>query len=290
MQRPLPLGPVRRLFSCSPTKLATWVSCPRRFRFTYLDRPTPPRGGAWAHLSYGSSAHLALRAWWDLPIEDRSPEAAGHLVRDVWVSDGFRDNEQSSQWCELAAQQVSSYAERIDPAREPRGLERLVAMKTPRLTFSGRVDRIDEVPFDSASEGTDDERVELVIIDYKTGRQPPSHTDARASAALALYAEAAQRLFHRRCRIVELHHLPSGTVARWEHDDASVNRHIERADQIGAEAGVATSRFHDGEADVAAEFPARPSAQCGWCDFRSVCPEGEQASVKRQPWDGLASG
>ena len=211
-------------------------------------------------------------------------------MRDVWVSDGFRDDEQSSLWCEQAAVQVSSYAEQLDPACEPRGLERLVAMKTPHLAFSGRVDRIDEVPAASAGEEAGDERVELVIIDYKTGKQTPSPTDARASSALALYAEAAQRLFHRRCRIVELHHLPSGTVSRWEHDEASVTRHVERADQIGAEAGVATSRFLDGGADPVEDFPARPSAQCSWCDFRSVCPEGEQASLERQPWDGLAAG
>lgn len=217
-------------------------------------------------------------------------------MRDVWVSDGFRDEEQSFQWCERAAGQVRNYAEQLDPAREPRGLERLVAMKTPRLAFSGRVDRIDEVSstsFESSSGSSSDKRSdesgeELIIVDYKTGKQTPTSTDARASSALALYAEAAQRLFHRRCRTVELHHLPTGTVARWEHDDVSVSRHIERADQIGTEAGVATSRFLDGEADLSADFPTRPSAQCSWCDFRSVCPEGEQASVKRRSWDGLA--
>jgi RecB family exonuclease len=168
-------------------------------------------------------------------------------------------------------------------------------MKTSRLAFSGRVDRIDEVPSTASesSSGSSDKRPdesgeELIIVDYKTGKQTPTNTDARASSALALYAEAAQRLFHRRCRTVELHHVPTGTVARWEHDDVSVSRHIERADQIGTEAGVVTSRFLDGEGDLSADFPTRPGAQCSWCDFRSVCREGEQASVKRQPWDGLA--
>ena len=34
-------GMPRRLYSCTPTRLATWLDCPRRYRMTYIDRPTP---------------------------------------------------------------------------------------------------------------------------------------------------------------------------------------------------------------------------------------------------------
>ncbi|MBV9293834.1 MAG: recombinase RecB, partial [Frankiales bacterium] len=37
-----------RLFSCTPSRLATWQDCPRRYRFTYVDRPAPPKGPPWA--------------------------------------------------------------------------------------------------------------------------------------------------------------------------------------------------------------------------------------------------
>ena len=33
-----------RLFTCTPSKLVSYEECPRRYRFTYLDRPTPPKG------------------------------------------------------------------------------------------------------------------------------------------------------------------------------------------------------------------------------------------------------
>ncbi len=53
-------GMPRRLYPCTPTRLTTWLDCPRRYRMTYLDRPPPPKGAPWAHNSVGASVHNAL--------------------------------------------------------------------------------------------------------------------------------------------------------------------------------------------------------------------------------------
>src|SRR5215207_504879 len=55
-----------RLFVCTPSRLGSYEDCPRRYRYTYIDRPTPQRGPPWAHNSLGASVHTALRAWFDL--------------------------------------------------------------------------------------------------------------------------------------------------------------------------------------------------------------------------------
>ena len=73
-----------RLFPCTPTRLITWLDCPRRYRFTYLDRPPPPKGPPWAHNSLGSAVHLALAGWYRLTTPGRTPEAAGRLLDHVW--------------------------------------------------------------------------------------------------------------------------------------------------------------------------------------------------------------
>jgi len=268
-EQPAPL----RLFTCSPTKLNTWVDCPRRFRFAYVDRPSPPKGPPWAHLSYGTSAHNALRSWWDLPVGTRTPAAAGELVREGWLTDGYRDEDQSTKWRERAAEQVGHYASTLDATAEPVGVERTVGMRSEHLAFSGRVDRID------------DRGDHLVVVDYKLGRSVPTDTDARSSMALALYAEATQRTMRRPCRRVELHHVPSGTVAAWEHDDDGVARQLARADAIGAEAQRATAAGDNEDSD--ADFPPAPGPLCGWCDFRAVCDEGRAAGPARAAWEGL---
>ncbi|MGB8202633.1 MAG: recombinase RecB, partial [Pseudonocardiaceae bacterium] len=50
-------GLPRPLVRVTPAKLATWTGCRRRYRMAYLDRPTPPRGGAWAHSTLGAVVH-----------------------------------------------------------------------------------------------------------------------------------------------------------------------------------------------------------------------------------------
>ncbi|MDA8436662.1 MAG: PD-(D/E)XK nuclease family protein [Actinomycetales bacterium] len=287
-------GMPRRMWTGTPTKLDTWLSCPRRFRFTYLDRR--PKGPPWAHSSVGSSVHNALRDWWSLPVDGRTPSAAADLVARGWLTDGFRDGAQSALWRDRAAAMTSAYAARLDPADEPVGVERTVAAATHGMALSGRVDRIDLRP--SADGGT-----ELVVVDYKTGRRALDDDDAKSSLALAVYVVAVRRTLRRRCRRVELHHLPSGTVAGHDHTEQSLERHLGRAGSIAEEASSAeqawrstlSARAEDaaaGDADaieaIDAVFPAVPGSMCSWCDFRRHCPAGRAASPDLAPWDGLA--
>jgi putative RecB family exonuclease len=267
----LPGMPVR-LYACTPTRLSTWLDCPRRYRFSYLDRPTPPKGPPWAHNSLGAAVHSALADWWALPFAQRVPARGVELVRKRWLTDGFQNPEQSARVRERACRWVEEYLLRVDPADEPIGIERTVAAPTRRLALSGRVDRID-----NRSDGR------LVIVDYKTGRRPLTDDDARSSLALALYCVGAARTLRRPCTRVELHHLPTGTVAAHEHTEQSLERKVAEAESIAhdavrADAAHAAGRTGD---DV---FPTRPGSLCSWCDFRKHCPQGQQAAPDLEPW------
>lgn len=284
-----------RLFSCTPTRLATF-DCPRRYRLTYLDRPAPPRGGPWAHNTIGAAVHVALARWWDLPPDGRTPAGGAELVYRSWQADGFRDDEQSAAWRVRASDWVRAYLGHVtdippaaddddvpasaladitlDPAVPPRGVERTVGTHTGTLAVSGRVDRIDE------------RAGELVVVDYKTGRYIPTAADAKASPALALYALAAGRIWRRRCRRVELHHLPSGRVAAATHTHDSLQRHVLLAEATAHDIVVATDTLATG-ADADALFPVVTGPGCGWCDMRRHCPEGQRAAPARAPWSAL---
>ncbi|MGI5203824.1 RecB family exonuclease [Spirillospora sp. CA-108201] len=284
-------GMPQRLYACTPSRLNTWLDCPRRYRMTYLDRPMPPKGPRWAHNSVGSSVHNALAGWWRLPVRERSPEAAGRLLLRGWLTDGFRDEAQSAQWRERAREMTERYVAGLDPSDEPLGVERTVATRTDRIAVSGRIDRLD-------ARGP-----ELVVVDYKTGRHVLTSDDARGSLALAIYAVAASRVLRRPCHRVELHHLPSGEVAVWEHTDESLARHIRRAEQIAAEAAAADDAYRagagkragvprprEGEVDHAPHdelFPPSPGNLCSWCDFARHCPEGREAAPRKDPWAAL---
>ena len=268
-------GMPKRLFSATPSKLACFSDCPRRYRFTYVDRPSPPKGPPWAHNTVGSAVHAALRSWWELPVERRTPLAARQLLYEAWSGNGFRDAEQAAHWRARAAGWLTDYVAGLDPTDEPVGTERQVAATTERLALSGRIDRIDQ------------RGDELVVVDYKTGRSVSTEDDARGSPALAAYVLGVRRTLRRPCNRVELHHLPSGTVVAFEHTERSLANHVRRAEDVAADITAATEAMAAGATSDEA-FPAVPGRQCGWCDFRPSCPTGQAAASPRESWSFLA--
>jgi RecB family exonuclease len=268
-------GLPRPLVRVTPAKLTAWTTCQRRYRMAYLDRPAPPRGGAWAHNTLGAVVHSALRALFDLPPGRRRPETAAGLVAAHWSREGFADDSQAAEYRSRAQDWVTRYVEELDPFLDPIGIERWVSAPTQRIVAEGRVDRIDE------RDG------ELVVVDYKTGRHGLTVDDARGSQALALYALAARRTLRRECRRVELHHLPTGNVAAWEHTEESLGRHVQRAEEAADEIALATDTLNAG-GDPEILFPPSPSRACSWCDFRRHCPEGRASAPTLDPWALLA--
>ena len=282
-------GMPRRLYACTPTRLSAWLDCPRRYRMSYLDRPPPPKGPPWAHNSLGASVHNALAGWWRLPQARRTVAAAGTLVDRGWIDEGFADETQSVRQRERAIAMVEGYVAGLDPADEPLGVERTVATRTDKIAVSGRIDRLDARPAEVGP--AEPAGSELVVVDYKTGRHLLTVDDARSSMALALYALAAGRALRRPCHRVELHHLPTGEILAWSHTEASLARHLSRAEDIAQECAAADERWRDGlSADACDEvFPPRTGPSCGWCDYRRHCQEGTAAAAARRPWDGLAT-
>jgi putative RecB family exonuclease len=272
-------GMPQRLYPASPSRLLTWVDCPRRYRFQYLDTPRPPKSPPRAHTSLGVAVHSALARWWDLEPDRRTPSAAASLVRSSWVRSGFRDEEQSERWRARTAVQAAAYVERLDPFDQPLGIERSVALKTSRVVLNGRVDRLD------------DRDGELVVVDYKTSRKPPVLDEPRTSLALGFYASAVTSMFRRQCRRVELHHVPSGEVVTHQHTPESLSRKVSEAESIAADLVRADAAYPSlmarGDGAVDEVFGPRIGPICGWCDYRAHCPEGRAAAPEKSGWAAL---
>ncbi|MGI8310251.1 RecB family exonuclease [Saccharopolyspora hattusasensis] len=260
-----------KLVRVTPARLATWAQCPRKYRMTYLDRPAPTRGGAWANATLGAVVHNALRAYFELRAGQRTSERAAALVRECWKADGFASPEQAGDYRRRAQEWVGSYVEQLAPDVVPLAVERWVSAPMGSIIAEGRVDRIDE------------RHGELIVVDYKTGRHGLRVDDARQSLALGLYALAVRKHLRRPCRRVELHHLPTGTVAGWDHTAESLAELQDRAEQLAGDLQAATDAFDLG-ADPQATFPTRTGRHCSWCDFRAHCEEGRQAAPSLPPW------
>lgn len=262
------------LYAASPSKLLAFVDCPRRYRFQYLDRPSPERRRQRAHTSVGTAVHNALRDYWDLP--ERTPAAATGLVDTAWIDSGFRDREQSRQWRTTMRGAVRAYLEGVDPDSQPVGIERTVSFVSEDMRVTGRIDRLD------------DRDGELVVVDYKTSRVPSTDDDARTSLPMALYAAAVWKMFRRRTLRVELHHVPTGQVGAHQHTPESLSRKVEQARSIAHDARRADADFgeHGAESQM---FPPVTGPLCSWCDFRAHCPEGQRAGPEKSDWAALES-
>ena len=205
-------GMPERLFVCTPSKLGAYADCPRRYRYTYVDRPAPPKGPPWAHNSLGASVHTALRTGMRCPPSGARPEALRHAAQGHLGARGLPRRRAGAGGLPAGAGLAGVVRRRRWTRTSSRSAWSGWWRPRPRCwRFNGRADRIDSRP------GPDGP--ELVIVDYKTGRTGLDADDARGSQALALYAYAAERVFRRPCRRVELHHLPTGTVAAHEHTD-----------------------------------------------------------------------
>lgn len=259
----------------TPARLTTWLDCPRRYRMTYVDRPTPSRGGPWAHSTLGAVVHVVLRELFDLPPERRTAERAVVLLRRHWKNDGFADPAQAAEYRRRAEQWLTSYVNQLDPDVRTVAVERWVSVSSGTIIAEGRVDRVDQ------------RGDELVVVDYKTGRRDLTDADARNSLALALYVLAVRGTFHRPAHRVELHHLPTGRVLAWEHTEQTLNEHRQYAERVAGEFQDATDAVEERSGDVDELFPPRTGWHCSSCEFRAHCPEGRQAAPDLPPWSLL---
>ena len=260
----------RRLFACTPSRLAAF-DCPRRYRMTYLDRPTPaPRRALGAQHARRSRTPRAA------PLVAAAPRASARrrsegcarraqlavrrLPRRGAVASVARPG---GQWVEQLSRRTSTRTTSRSASSAP------LPRHDERLAVSGRVDRID------------DRGGELVIVDYKTGRQVPDADDARWLAGAGPLRPrraahvAARRAAGSSCTICRPATSPrtSTPMSRWPGTSPAPRR--EPTTSSPRPTRWQPAPHPD---DV---FPPAPSPACSWCDFRAHCPEGQAASPVR---------
>ncbi|TVR20929.1 MAG: PD-(D/E)XK nuclease family protein [Nitriliruptor sp.] len=244
-------GRIRLSFS----RIDTYRTCPRKFRFRYVDRlPTQPS----PHLSFGTSIHGALEAFHDrkLPDPPSEDELLGFLY-DAWDTRGFADLPREEQVAHYRhAQQVLRryHARQRPPGRTTAATE--AWFEVPFAYEAVVVGSIDRVDVDADGD--------LHVIDYKTNRRARPRSEVAASLQLALYALACRHLYGALPRTVALDFVVPGLEV------------IVGLEELDLEAARATV-LETAAAIRAERFETVPNRLCGWCDHRAVCPawEGE---------------
>jgi putative RecB family exonuclease len=245
------------LQTLSPSRAGDFKHCPQLFRFRAIDRLPEP---ATPFQARGTTAHLALQRLFDLPAEQRTPEALYDLFRRAWEEvrtteypDLFTTVEEERTWGLESLQILANYFLVEDPSSfEPLARELNLVEDLDGITIRGILDRMETAP---------DGR--LVISDYKTGKAPLEQYALPAFFALKTYALLVQRSTGCAPDLLRLIYLNGPVVY-----ELAVNPgQLEAMDRQLRALWAAIERAIERD-----QFPPRPGPLCEWCSFKDICP------------------
>ncbi len=182
------LTPVPRKPTLSPSKITTYLACPTKYKWTYID----PRGKWYVkakhYYSFGTSLHNVLQRFHD--NEDQgvvTTEQAIAALEESWIDAGYSSQDEMMQALAEGKDLLQTYVDRYQ--KEPVTAQTVFVEKMFRrdlgpFVLIGRVDRVDET-----QEGTYD------IVDYKSKRQTVADEEVRVDLAMSCYQLILQHHF-----------------------------------------------------------------------------------------------
>ena len=245
--------------SLSPSKVSTFRDCALAFRFSAIDRLPEPSSPATAK---GTLVHRALeRLFWHHDQGDRSARRAHDELAAAWEE--LRTDEEFSSLAMSPADEqafvadasslVDGYLRLEDPDTvRAVGTELTLEAEVGGLFLRGIVDRLDV---------TDDG--DLVVVDYKTGRVPSERQEQQRLGGVQFYALLCEQVLGRRPAKVRLLYLREPLCIEADPSEQALRGLRQRTSAIWS----AIERACEAE-----DFRPKPSALCGWCAFKPLCP------------------
>lgn len=245
----------------SYSKVSTFIQCPQKYKFSYVERRPRPGGNMFA--SIGTAAHAVAE---DLINEHVDARKVGRLdrgripelLRKAWADNDLPGTEEDfstalawlNRWADLEGE---IHFEQVV------GTEIKFKIKLPCGTeITGIIDRVDRDLTTGRHE----------IIDYKTNRSLYSAIDLENSLQLSTYALAGRKLFDEGDPLLTYTMFAHGVRQR-------TTRTAARIDATGHYLSAAASVMQ-----AARKFPAQLSVLCGWCDYAGDCPAYQAGLTK----------
>lgn len=259
------------------------MTCPLLYRFRVIDRipERPSQAG-----TRGTVVHGVLERLFDLPRDQRTPEAAQAMAEPEWermrdaepgLAELFGDDDSGQAfdaWMETVHSMLRSYFTLEDPRQlEPEQREvRVGTVLESGLALRGYIDRLDVAPTG-----------EVRVVDYKTGTAPNEVFEARALFQMRFYALVLWRTRGEVPRQLQLMYLGNGEMLRYQPDEADLRATERKLHALWKAIERAT---------VTGEWRPSPSRMCGWCDHQARCPAfgGTPPPLPEQPGEDAADG
>ncbi|MGC8667865.1 MAG: RecB family exonuclease [Chthonomonadales bacterium] len=240
----------------SPTRFLTYLECPMKYRYIYVDRIGRFYLHARPQFSLGTAVHRALQAF-HAEGTALSQEELMERLHQSWVPAGFADRQEEEAFRQAAQEMIAAYHS-VGQARAEAGVQTLLLEKVlrtdmGRFLLMGRVDRVDR-----HADGS------LEIVDYKSGRLTVAPEDVASDLAMGIYQLILRRLYPGARVFATIYCLRSGVHASAEMAPHEAEEFSCRITELGEEIAF---RDYEGEG---APVPLRISA-CSECPFLRRC-------------------
>jgi DNA helicase-2/ATP-dependent DNA helicase PcrA len=233
----------------SYSQIDTFDTCPRQYRFRYIQRiPVPPSAAA----SLGSSIHQTLRDFYQ-EIKDGQKMTKKDLLKLLevnWLPQGYTSKAHEERMKKQGQRMLADFYKQFDGQQMPRDLEQpFIIRVSPKLKIGGKIDRVDEA------------KGRLEIIDYKTGKvMEQKKIDQSLQMTVYALAAADKGIYGKKPEKVMLtfYFLDKG-------EKKSTKRTREQLEQAKKELLEKAKEIEK------SGFEPKPSKRCEFCDFKLLC-------------------
>ena len=244
--------------SLSPSRLADFQACPRRYQHASVERIPQPASYATAK---GRFAHFIFENLFLLPPPERTIAKARAYVTpaidEILTPEVRKEIEMDDAMLERLLDEteaiINTYFTMEDPSTvNSEGIELRLGVTVNDAPLFGILDRLDR-----------DENGELVIVDYKTGALPNRNYDAQTFANAELYAVLCREKLGETPSKIRLLYVAKGEAIERNVTDVVIKARASAA----SKAWERINRYYlDGD------FPATPSSNsCRFCSFKDLC-------------------
>lgn len=242
----------------SPSRASQFKTCPKQFKFANIDKIKEPTTEVQAK---GTTVHQALEDLFDLKPDERNTEKLHNLFREAWTKvrgndehhNLFSSVEEEREWGLDGLKLLNNYMSIEDPTSfEPLERERWVRGSIEDLNLRGILDRMDR-----------NNKGELVIVDYKSGKAPLAKYKEPRFFALKLYALLIQKELGEMPSELKLIYLKNSTIHTLKVTQDSLDQ---------AKIEVLEIWNNIKKAFESNEFPATKNTLCDWCYYKPICP------------------
>ncbi len=244
--------------SLSPSRLADFQACPRRYQYASIERIPQPASYATAK---GRFVHYVFEQLFRHDPDERTIDRAREYVApaiDEILTDDVRtdialDDVVLAKLLAETGAIIDSYFTMEDPrAVRNEGVELRLGVEIDGTPLFGILDRLDR-----------DDEGNLNIIDYKTGGLPNRNYDSQTFANAELYAALCNAKLGERPTKIRLLYVAHGESIERPVTDVVVKARSNAA--VNAWSRI-NRYYEDGD------FPATPSkSACRFCSFQDRC-------------------